>query len=302
MSSTDLRALRTRDGHTLHVHTLGRGPTVVLLHGFAMHGAQWIPLVAPLAGSFRFVLPDLRGFGRSHHVPFTKRDAVAQLADDVEDLLAQLGDDRVHVGGLSMGALTGLALAQRGALANARSYTHIDQAPRIHNGDDWRWGLFGDAQPARFDELRTLLDEATALRAVPFDHLPEHFSKRVRGAFGRFFQTAVRPAWMKRGAGLVAHPVVARRVLPLAHWGVYMDVLRAYLDERHDFRDALVNVRAPVTVMVGEASEMYPAEGQLALARTVAHARTVRFPRVGHAVPWEAPVGFVRALHGALRG
>lgn len=295
-----LPPLRTRDGHTLHVHTLGRGPTVVLLHGFAMHGAQWLPFAAPLARSFRFVLPDLRGFGRSHHVPFTKLDAVAQLADDVEDLFAALGDDRVHVGGLSMGALSGLCLASRGALANARSYTHIDQAPRIHNGDGWRWGLFGDHQPARFQELRVLLDEATALRDVPFEALPAAFSARVRAAFGRFFQTAVRPSWMKRGASAIEHPAVAKRVLPVSHWSTYMDVLRAYLDERHDFRDALATVRAPVTVMVGEASEMYPAEGQYALARTAPHARTVRFARVGHAVPYEAPLAFVRALNASL--
>ncbi len=295
-----LPPLRTRDGHILHVHTLGRGPTVVMLHGFAMHGAQWIPLVAPLAGSFRFVMPDLRGFGRSHHIPFTKRDVVAQLADDVEDLFAQLGDDRVHVGGLSMGALTGLALADRGALSNARSYTHIDQSPRIHNGDEWPWGLFGDDQAERFAELRALLDEAMPLRETPFDSLPESFSKRVRRAFARFFQTAVRPPWMKRAAGLMRHSAVATRVLPVANWSTYMDVLRSYLDERHDLRDALTAVRAPVTVMVGEASEMYPAEGQLSLSRTAPSARAVRFPGVGHAVPWEAPVGFLRALRGAL--
>ena len=107
---------------------------------------------------------------------------------------------------------------------------------------------------------------------------------------------------MKRGAGLMEHAAVASRVLPVAHWGAYMDVLRAYLDERHDLREALAGVRAPVTVMVGEASEMYPAEGQLALARTAPQGRAVRFPGVGHAVPWEAPVGFVRALRGALAG
>lgn len=33
-------------------------------------------------------------------------------------------------------------------------------------------------------------------------------------------------------------------MLPVSHWPTYLDVLRTYLDERHDFRDALAFVRA----------------------------------------------------------
>lgn len=300
MNDTPLRAVRLRDGHTMHVHAIGRGPTVVLLHGFAMHGAMWIPLVLPLARTYRFVLPDLRGFGRSHHVPFTKRDVVAQLTDDVEDLLAHLGDGPVRLGGLSMGALTGLSLAARGGFRGVSGYVHVDQSPRIHNGDGYAHGLFGAQQPERFAAMRALLDETSPLRDRAFDALPLALSARVRAVFGEFLQTAVRPRWMKAAMGAVRHPRIAPRAFPLAHWSVYLDVLRSYLDERYDFREALVGVRAPVTVMVGDDSEMYPAEGQLQLARSVAHADVVRFAGSGHAVPYESPVAFVRALRRAL--
>ncbi len=300
MTPSTLRALRLRDGHTMHVHTLGRGPAVVLLHGFAMHGAMWLPLVLPLAHRYRFVLPDLRGFGRSHHVPFTQRDVVGQLADDVDALLAELAEPDVRLGGLSMGALTGLCLAARGGFRRVSRYVHIDQSPRIHNDAAWRHGLFGEAQAARFAELRALLDEADPLRARPFDALPPALAARIRAAFGGFLATAVRPALLKAGAGAVRHAQVARRVFPLAHWAAYMDVLRAYLDERYDFSDALDAVRAPVTVMVGGASEMYPAGGQVQFAARVPRAAVVTFADAGHAVPYEAPVAFVRALRHAL--
>lgn len=294
------QTVRLRDGHAMHLRAIGRGPTVVLLHGFAMHGAMWIPLVLPLSRSHRFVLPDLRGFGRSHHVPFTKRDALSQLTDDVEDLLAHLGEDRVRLGGLSMGALTGLSLAARGGFRRVSGYVHIDQSPRIHNDEAYAHGLFGARQPERFAEMRALLDEATPLRDRPFEALPPALAARIRAVFGEFLRTAVRPPWMKAAMGAVRHPRVAAQAFPLAHWAVYLDVLRSYLDERYDFRDALAAVRAPVTVMVGDDSEMYPAEGQLQLARSVPHADVVRFAGSGHAVPYESPVAFVRALRRAL--
>ena len=51
-----------RDGADLHYLDVGRGPVCMLLHGFAMPAALWLPFVAPLATRFRFVLPNLRGF------------------------------------------------------------------------------------------------------------------------------------------------------------------------------------------------------------------------------------------------
>lgn len=292
--------VRLRDGRALHVHTVGRGPTVLLLHGFAMNGAMWLPHVLPLAGAYRFVLPDLRGFGHSHHVPYAHRDVVGNHAEDVEDLIASLGVDRLILGGLSMGALTGLCLASRGGFGRVAGYVHIDQAACIHNTDDFAHGLFGAAQPERFAELRALLDAATPLRHRPFDELPGDLGARIREMFGRFLQTAVRPSWLKAGLAAVRHERVARMVLPLTHWPAYLDCLRAYLDERYDFSSALADAKIPVTVMVGDASEMYPAEGQLAFARSIPGASVVRFANAGHAIPVEAPVAFVRSLRRAL--
>ncbi len=41
---------------------------------------------------------------------------------------------------------------------------------------------------------------------------------------------------------------------------------------------------------------MYPAEGQMAIADLVPHARIVTFERCGHAIPFEAPRRFQREL------
>ncbi len=50
---------------TLHVESVGSGPPLVLLHGWAMHSGIWGPLVARLAQRFRVHAVDLPGHGHS---------------------------------------------------------------------------------------------------------------------------------------------------------------------------------------------------------------------------------------------
>lgn len=56
----------------LSIKTMGRGPDLVLLHGWAMHSGIFAPLSERLAGRFRLHLVDLPGHGDSHE--FTSGD------------------------------------------------------------------------------------------------------------------------------------------------------------------------------------------------------------------------------------
>src|ERR1700682_3062032 len=55
------------DGATIHVRVGGKGPAVVLLHGFGDTGDMWAPVAATLIGDHTVVVPDLRGMGLSSH-------------------------------------------------------------------------------------------------------------------------------------------------------------------------------------------------------------------------------------------
>lgn len=294
----------------MHVHTIGRGPTVVLVHGFAMHGAMWLPSVLPLAAKWRFVLPDLRGFGRSRRVPHTRADVVETFADDLEDLLDALGESKVYLGGLSMGALTSVAFAARGGLARVVGYAHVDQAARIHNGPGYDAGLFGSGQRARFQGLHDLRARVEPYRSLPYDELPEELRRAVRDTFAHFFHDAFHLPWLKRATGAVRNPRVAKLVVPTEPWAPYIDCLGAYLDVRHDFEEDLRAAHAkhpvPLTFMIGARSTMYPPHGQRALAESIRRS-SPRPDRVrvveldaGHAIPVEAPIAFVRALDRAI--
>ena len=47
------------------MRTGGKGPPVVLLHGFADTGDMWVPLAVELAKDHMVIVPDLRGMGLS---------------------------------------------------------------------------------------------------------------------------------------------------------------------------------------------------------------------------------------------
>jgi pimeloyl-ACP methyl ester carboxylesterase len=104
---TNTHRVRT-NGIELSVATAGRGPTVLLLHGFPHTWRVWAELIEPLARHHRVLAPDLRGFGASTRTA-EGLDA-ATLSADVEVLL----DERpATVVALDAGVAPAFLLAMR---------------------------------------------------------------------------------------------------------------------------------------------------------------------------------------------
>jgi haloacetate dehalogenase len=76
------------DGTRIHYRRLGRGPAMVLLHGFPQTGHMWRKVLPALAERFTVVAPDLRGYGDSDRPRggYDKR----RMAADIADLLRAL--------------------------------------------------------------------------------------------------------------------------------------------------------------------------------------------------------------------
>ena len=55
----------TIDGVKLHYRTAGRGPTVILLHGYTQTSRMWKPIIPLFAKNFTVIAPDLPGIGDS---------------------------------------------------------------------------------------------------------------------------------------------------------------------------------------------------------------------------------------------
>jgi 3-oxoadipate enol-lactonase len=89
----------------------GLGPPLFLVHGIGASRHSWDGLIAHLKPYFRCISYDLRGHGRSPlpPPPYTLEDLVA----DLEALRAELGIERAHFAGHSLGGMIGPAYARR---------------------------------------------------------------------------------------------------------------------------------------------------------------------------------------------
>ncbi|MDN3222174.1 alpha/beta fold hydrolase [Pseudomonas nunensis] len=99
------------EGVTMHVRVGGKGPAVVLLHGFGDTGDMWAPLAADLAKDHTVVVPDLRGMGLSS-IPDSGFDKKTQ-AGDIRGVLAALGIEHAVIVGHDIGTMVAFAYAAR---------------------------------------------------------------------------------------------------------------------------------------------------------------------------------------------
>lgn len=97
------------NGVKLHYLTEGKGPVIILLHGYAETSHMWLPLISKLAVNHTVIAPDLRGFGDSAAPSegYTKK----ALAQDVHALATSLGVTQAEVVGHDIGLMVAYAYA-----------------------------------------------------------------------------------------------------------------------------------------------------------------------------------------------
>jgi pimeloyl-ACP methyl ester carboxylesterase len=83
------------NGVSIHVRSGGKGPAVVLLHGYGETGDMWAPMAADLARDHTVIVPDLRGLGLSSK-PKGGFDKKTQ-AGDVSAVLAALNVQQIDL-------------------------------------------------------------------------------------------------------------------------------------------------------------------------------------------------------------
>lgn len=94
---------------TQYVRIGGKGPAIVLLHGFGDTGDMWQPLADVLKKDHTVIIPDLRGMGLSSH-PEGGYEKVAQ-ARDLAAILDRLGVKDAALVTHDIGNMVGYALA-----------------------------------------------------------------------------------------------------------------------------------------------------------------------------------------------
>ena len=95
-----------------HVVDEGKGPVVLLLHGFPDSSHLWRHQIPALVeAGYRVVAPDLRGFGESSRPVGVEHYAIPTLVNDVAELLDALAIEKAHVVGHDWGAALAWAVA-----------------------------------------------------------------------------------------------------------------------------------------------------------------------------------------------
>jgi pimeloyl-ACP methyl ester carboxylesterase len=103
----------------------GSGPALVLIHGLGSHRGAWDPVIGKLAAEREVFALDLPGFGESEPLPAGLEPDVQTLADVVEQFAGELGLDRPHVAGNSLGGGVALELARRGSVGSVTALSPI---------------------------------------------------------------------------------------------------------------------------------------------------------------------------------
>jgi pimeloyl-ACP methyl ester carboxylesterase len=108
-------------GVKIHYVTLGKGPLVVLIHGFPDYWYTWRDQMPALAKHFQVVAIDQRGYNKSGQPKKVEDYAVPKLVEDVRAVLAHFKKDRAVIVGHDWG----------GAVAWGFAMAHPDQTDRL---------------------------------------------------------------------------------------------------------------------------------------------------------------------------
>jgi len=96
-------------GMKLHYLTAGKGPALILLHGYAETSRMWRPIIPKLAERFTVIAPDLPGIGDSD-IPASGLDMKA-AATRIHDLARALGVQKAEVVGHDIGLMVAYGYA-----------------------------------------------------------------------------------------------------------------------------------------------------------------------------------------------
>ncbi len=241
----------------------GAGRPLILLHSFPLIADQFIPQLRHVPSGWRFIAPDLAGFGPLPSDEDPPRTMDGQ-AERVLELMDHLGIDRAAIGGVSMGGYVTLAIARK---AMTRTTALVLADTRATPDTE-------DGRAAR-DRMIAMV-ERDGMAGLAAEMMP-----KLVGPTSRRERPDVAPSVE---ALIAANTVAGIRAAILA------------LKTRPDSRPLLPTISCPTLILCGEEDEPTPPAESEAMHAAIAQSRYVPLRRAGHLSNLEVPDRFNDAL------
>ncbi len=259
---------------TINYHREGEGPPLVLLHGVGHHWQAWAPVIERLSGEFDVIACDSPGFGSSAALSKGIEPSIPAYADAFEWFFAELGLERPHVAGNSMGGAIALELARGRAVRSVCAFSPA--------------GFWTPAE-VRFCQLslRALAQTPAAARPAL-----EALARTRRGRIALFSQTFGYPA------RLPAEEAVAtlRDAWASPAFAAALDAFRHY---RFQHPEQLRST--PVTIAWGRRDRLLPYRLQAPRARALLPWATHVTLGAGHVPFYDDPAAVAEVIRARAR-
>ena len=259
-----------RDGAAMAYADDGVGAPLLLVHGWAVHGGFFRDLAGRLARTRRVLTLTLRGHMGSEtgQAPLT----IETLGEDIAEFADALDLKGVTALGWSMGAMALWSAAKLGDRLEAMIVRKW--APRLTNDADWG---FGSAAIRKADIAGSL-----EMQADWPAYVTRFAPRMLRG------RTREKP-------NLIEWARVEMSGRPSAMASFWNSMAR------QDFRARLPLISAPMLVLHGAQSQIYPDGATAFVAQAAPNGAHVIIPGAGHVPHLEAPDAFFQQIEAFAR-
>jgi 3-oxoadipate enol-lactonase len=245
----------------------GSGWPVVLIHAFPLNADMWRLQLERVPEGWRFIAPDMRGFG-PHGAVDSKGVTLDDMAADVTALLDELEIESAVIGGLSMGGYITFALFRK--------------APERFTGM-----ILADTR-AQADTAEGL-EARRGLIAVARAEGP-------RGVATSMVPKLLGTTSLERRQNL---PDKVRAMIETCTTDGIVSGIEAMM-ARPDSTPELPRINCPTLVIVGAEDTVTPAADAAALQNQIVRSRLVILPEAGHLSNLEVPDVFALAVSDFL--
>jgi 3-oxoadipate enol-lactonase len=245
------------------------GDPLVLVHGYTGDITDWRHQLPAFSPSFRVLIADNRGHGKSEAPGDRSSYTVEQMTADMMALVDDLGFERFHLLGHSMGG----AIAQEIAIASPERLLSLT----LHDTTNSFAAPLMNSALAVWRDYRFKVAESEGMHAVaamtspfpPPPHMPAARLEETRDRLAAMTVDAFIGAW----EGLAAWQGAETRAAAIT---------------------------APSLVIYGDIDTQFIIDGSLSLAATIPGAQLAVIPQSGHQPQFERPEQFNAALGAFL--